>query len=120
MTKQYPNISPSQLFCVLILSRLSAEAVYPRTASATALEAILAVVIAEAVRFLLALPVIIYSWHGNNIHRAVYSKNKALGGGTDDFQHGAVRDEEPPAARRGVAYLHIRGGICRVFGVYGS
>lgn len=79
MSNQHPTISPSQLFCVLILSRLSAEAVYPRTASATALEAILAVVIAEAVRFLLALPVIIYSWHGNNIHRAVYSKNKALG-----------------------------------------
>lgn len=79
MIKQYPKISTSQLFCVLLLSRLSAEIVYPRTSSGTAMEAILALIISEVIRFLLALPLIIYSFNGSNVHRAVYSKNKFLG-----------------------------------------
>lgn len=79
MVKQYPKISTSQLFCILLLSKLSTEIVYPNTVSAAALETILAVVISEVVRFLIALPLIIYSFNGNNIHRAVYNKNKALG-----------------------------------------
>lgn len=79
MIKQYPKISTSQLFCVLLLSRLSAEIVYPRTSSGTAMEAILALIISEVIRFLLALPLIIYSFSGSNVHRAVYSKNKFLG-----------------------------------------
>ncbi len=73
------SISASQLFCILLLCRLSAEIVYPRTVSGTALEGILALVISEAVRFILALPVVIYSFKGTNIHRAVYSKNKFFG-----------------------------------------
>lgn len=73
------TISTSQLFCVLFLCRLSAEIVYPRTVSGTAGEAILALIIAEIVRFVLALPVIIYSFKGMNIHRAVYKKNKFFG-----------------------------------------
>ena len=58
------SISTSQLFCVLLLCRLSAEIVYPRTVSGTAGEAILALIISEIVRFALALPVIIYSFKG--------------------------------------------------------
>lgn len=73
------SISPSQFFCMLFLCRLSAEIVYPRTVSGTAWEGILALVIAEIVRFILALPVIIYSFKGTNIHRAVYKKNKFFG-----------------------------------------
>lgn len=73
------SISTSQLFCVLLLCRLSAEIVYPRTVSGTAGEAILALIISEIVRFALALPVIIYSFKGMNIHRAVYKKNKFFG-----------------------------------------
>lgn len=73
------SISTSQLFCVLLLCRLSAEIVYPRTVSGTAGEAILALIISEIVRFMLALPVIIYSFKGMNIHRAVYKKNKLFG-----------------------------------------
>ncbi|MDE7361385.1 MAG: GerAB/ArcD/ProY family transporter [Oscillospiraceae bacterium] len=73
------SISTSQLFCILFLCRLSAEVVYPRTVSGTAAEAVLALIIAEVVRFVLALPVIIYSFKGCNIHRAVYGKNKFLG-----------------------------------------
>lgn len=79
MVKRYPKISTSQLFCVLLLSRLSAEIVYPRTSSGTAMEAILALIISEVIRLLLALPLIIYSFNGSNVHRAVYSKNKFLG-----------------------------------------
>lgn len=77
------SISTSQLFCVLLLCRLSAEIVYPQTISgadtATAGEAILALIAAEIVRFVLALPIIIYSFKGMNIHRAVYRKSKFFG-----------------------------------------
>ena len=79
MFKEYPKISYSQLFCMLLVSRLSSEIVYPRTASGTPLEAVFALVISEIVRFLLALPLIIYSFNGSNIHRSVYNKNKVLG-----------------------------------------
>lgn len=79
MIRKYPKISTSQLFCVLLLSRLSAEIVYPRTSSGTAMEAILALIISEVIRLLLALPLIIYSFNGSNVHRAVYNKNKFLG-----------------------------------------
>ena len=79
MFKEYPKISYSQLFCMLLVSRLSTEIVYPRTASGTALEAIIALAVSELVRFLLALPLIIYSFNGSNVHRSVYNKNKVLG-----------------------------------------
>lgn len=73
------KISVPQLFCVLLLSRLSAEIVYPRTASAAAVEAISALIISELIRFALALPIIVYSFNGNNIHRAVWNKNRFFG-----------------------------------------
>lgn len=79
MFKEYPKISAAQLFCMLLVSRLSTEIVYPRTASGTVTEAIIALVISELVRFLLALPLIIYSFNGSNVHRSVYNKNKVLG-----------------------------------------
>ena len=73
------KISPQQLFCVLMLSRLSAEMVYPRTSSGTASESALALLISEGIRFLLALPIIIYSFGGSNFHQAVWKKNKFFG-----------------------------------------
>lgn len=73
------KISPQQLFCMLMLSRLSAELVYPRTSSGTASESALALLISEGIRFLLALPIIIYSFGGENFHRAVWKKNKFFG-----------------------------------------
>lgn len=79
MYKEYPKISTSQLFCMLLVSRLSSEIVYPRTASGTGLQAVLALTVSELVRFLLALPLIIYSFGGCNIHRSVYNRNKTLG-----------------------------------------
>lgn len=79
MTERYPKISCSQLFCVLMLSRLSAEIVYPRSSSGTPLEAVAALAISELLRFIAALPVIVYSFKGTNVHRAVYNKSRALG-----------------------------------------
>lgn len=79
MIERYPKISTSQLFCVLMLSRLSAEIAYPRSSSGTPLEALAAAALAELLRFVVALPVIIYSFKGNNVHRAVYNKCRALG-----------------------------------------
>ena len=70
------RISASQLFCLLLLSRLSVEIVFPRTASAAAVEAISALLISELARFALALPLIIYSFNGDNIHAAVFRKNR--------------------------------------------
>lgn len=73
------SISASQLFCILLLCRLSAEIVYPRTVAGTAAESVSALIIAEVVRFVLALPVIIYSFKGYSVHRAVYNRNKFFG-----------------------------------------
>lgn len=73
------SISTAQFFCVLLLCRLSAEIVYPRTVAGTAGEAILALIISETIRFILALPVIIYSFKGMNFHRAIYNKNNFFG-----------------------------------------
>ena len=73
------KISASQLFCLLILSRLSVEIVFPRTTSAAAVEAISALLISELVRFALALPLIIYSFNGDNVHAAVFRKNRFFG-----------------------------------------
>ena len=79
MTREYPKISTSQLFCVLLLSRISAEIIYPNKFSETALETIAVTVISEMIRFLIALPLIIYSFKGGNIHRSVYDKNRFFG-----------------------------------------
>lgn len=79
MITKNPKISASQLFCMMLVSRLSSEIVYPRTAAGTALEAVLALIISEVIRFLLALPLIVYSFGGNNVHRSVYNRNKVLG-----------------------------------------
>ena len=73
------KISASQLFCLLLLSRLSVEIVFPRTSSAAAVEAISALVISELARFALALPLIIYSFNGDNVHAAVFRKNRFFG-----------------------------------------
>lgn len=73
------KISASQLFCLLLLSRLSVEIVFPRTSSAAAVEEISAVVISELLRFALALPLIVYSFNGDNVHAAVFRKNRFFG-----------------------------------------
>lgn len=79
MTFEKNRISAPQLFCMLMLSRLSAEIVYPRTQSGAAVEAISALVISELVRFALALPLIVYSFKGSDIHGAVTRGNRFFG-----------------------------------------
>ncbi len=74
-----PQISAAQLFCMLMLSRLSAEIAFPLSGTGYGGETLLALVIAEVIRFLLALPLIIYSAKGNNFYRAAYRKNKFIG-----------------------------------------
>ncbi len=71
-------ISRSQLFCVLLLSRLSAEIVFPYGGdlSGTGLAALAA---AEVIRFLLALPVLIYSLRGSAFYRAIARKSSVAG-----------------------------------------
>ncbi len=73
------KISPQQLFCVLLLSELTAEVVYPQSSSGYSGEAVLAVIIAEVIRFVLVLPVIIYSFKGSAFYAASYRKNKFFG-----------------------------------------
>lgn len=73
------KISPQQLFCILLLSELTAEAVYPQSSSVFGGEAVLAVLMAEIIRFVLALPVIIYSFNGTAFYAASYRKNKFFG-----------------------------------------
>lgn len=77
--KKLPQISAAQLFCMLMLSRLSAEIAFPLSGTGYGGETLLALVIAEVIRFLLALPLIIYSAKGNNFYRAAYKKNKFIG-----------------------------------------
>ncbi len=77
--KKLPQISAAQLFCMLMLSRLSAEIAFPLSGTGYGGETLLALVIAEMIRFLLALPLIIYSAKGNNFYRSAYKKNKFIG-----------------------------------------
>ena len=78
MTKDFPKISAQQLFCVLFLSRLAVEIITPNTSTAPR-ETVLAIIITELARFLLALPLIIFSFKHDNFHRYVYKKSKVWG-----------------------------------------
>lgn len=77
--KKLPQISAAQLFCMLLLSRLSAEIAFPLSGTGYGGETLMALVIAEVIRFLLALPLIIYSAKGNNFYRSACRKNKFIG-----------------------------------------
>lgn len=78
MQKTQHKISAAQLFCILLLSRVTAEIVYPEKAGfgGTGLAAALT---AEAIRFILALPVLIYSFRGRAFYAALWRKNRFLG-----------------------------------------
>lgn len=73
------KISAAQLFCMLMLSRISAEIVYPMNGMGYGGETLFALMIAELIRFLLALPVIIYSARGSSFYCSAYKKNKFIG-----------------------------------------
>ncbi len=78
MQENSHKISAGQLFCILLLMRISAELVYPTEGSfgGTGLAAALT---AEAIRFLIALPVLIYSFKGRSFYAAIWRKNRFWG-----------------------------------------
>lgn len=72
------KISAAQLFCIMLLMRLTSELVFPSdigfggTGLASALTA-------EVIRFVLALPVLIYSFKGRAFYTAIWRKNRFFG-----------------------------------------
>lgn len=71
-------ISPNQLLCLLLLSRFSAEIVFPHGGGFDA-SSLAALAAAELLRFLAALPVIVYSMNKTSVYGAISQKNRALG-----------------------------------------
>ena len=71
-------ISTNQLLCVLLLSRLSAEIVFPQSGCFSG-STLTSLILSEIVCFLLALPVIIYSAKGRSFYAAIADKNRAIG-----------------------------------------
>lgn len=78
MNENSHKISAAQLFCILLLMRVTAELVYP-TAGGFGGSGVLAVLTAELIRFLLALPVLIYSFKGRSFYAAIWQKNHFFG-----------------------------------------
>lgn len=78
MQENSHKISASQLFCILLLIRVSAELVYPSKTGfgGTGLAAALT---AEVLRFVIALPVLIYSFKGREFYAAIWRKNRFWG-----------------------------------------
>lgn len=71
-------ISRSQLFCILLLSRLSAEIALPYSGDFSG-AGLLALITAEALRFVLALPILLYSIRGSSLYGAIGGKSRFLG-----------------------------------------
>lgn len=72
------KISAPQLFCILLLMRISAELVYP-TSGGFGGTGLAAALTAELIRFLLALPVLVYSFKGRAFYAAIWRKNRFFG-----------------------------------------
>ena len=68
-------ISSSQLLCILLLSRLSAEIVYP-SVGGYGWSTLAAAAAAEGTRFILALPYLLYSIRGTSFYGAVARKSR--------------------------------------------
>lgn len=79
MNESNKKISPYQLFCLLLLTRLSAEIVFPSVVTSNAVGSITALVISELMMFVLALPVIVYSFKGEDFWGAICRKNRFIG-----------------------------------------
>ncbi len=78
MIENSHKISAAQLFCILMLTRLTAELIFPVSGGigGTGLAEVIA---AELTRFVLALPVLIYSFKGRAFYAAICRKNRFLG-----------------------------------------
>jgi hypothetical protein len=73
------GISSWQLLCLLLLSHFAAEFVSAQSGSGLTGGAVIAEIAAEAIRFALALPVIIYSFKGNDFYGAARRKSRVIG-----------------------------------------
>ncbi len=71
-------ISSYQLLCILLLSRLSAEIFYP-SVGGYGWSTIAAAVLTEGVRFLLALPFLLYSIRGTSFYGSTARKSRIAG-----------------------------------------
>lgn len=74
MQENSHKISAAQLFCILLLMRISAELVYP-TSGGFGGTGLAAALTAEVIRFVIALPVLIYSFKGRAFYAAIKRKN---------------------------------------------
>ncbi len=72
------KISAGQFFCILLLIRISAELVYPSTTGFGG-TGLAAAVTAEVIRFLIALPVLVYSFKGTSFYAAIWRKHRFWG-----------------------------------------
>lgn len=72
------KISAAQLFCILLLMRISAELVYP-TSGGFGGTGLAAALTAEVIRFVVALPVLIYSFRGRAFYYAIWRRNRFWG-----------------------------------------
>lgn len=78
MQENSHKISAAQLFCILLLMRISAELVYP-TRGGFGGTGLAAAVTAEIIRFVVALPLIVYSFKGRAFYAAIWRRNRFWG-----------------------------------------
>lgn len=78
MQENSHKISAAQLFCILLLMRISAELVYP-TSGGFGGTGLAAALTAEVIRFVVALPVLIYSFKGRAFYYAIWRRNRFWG-----------------------------------------
>lgn len=78
MQENSHKISAAQLFCILLLMRISAEFVYP-TSGGFGGTGLAAALTAEVIRFVVALPVLIYSFKGRAFYYAIWRRNRFWG-----------------------------------------
>ena len=69
------KISAAQLFCILLLMRISSEMVYPSRGGFGG-TGLAAAVTAEIIRFVVALPLVMYSFKGRTFYAAIWRRNR--------------------------------------------
>ncbi|MGN0640235.1 MAG: GerAB/ArcD/ProY family transporter [Oscillospiraceae bacterium] len=79
MTRDFPKISAAQLFCIMLLSRLTMDVIAPPPVPESPVEALCVIAVTELVRLAIASPLIFYSFRRDNVHRSLYRKNRFLG-----------------------------------------
>lgn len=67
------------MFCLLLLSRISVEIIFPVPVASGSFSAIAGIIGSEIVRFVLALPILVYAFKGNNIFGGICSRSKIFG-----------------------------------------